>query len=129
MNKPVLLIIDDEPEMVDFAAYAGEGIGYKVVASTTSQTFQKAYLTESPDLILMDVAMPDMDAVGLLGWLSDAGNQIPIILMSGYGDYTLAWANTLGTDMNMSIQHTLSKPFALEELEKVLSDSMVMIDQ
>lgn len=127
MNKPVLLIVDDEPEMGEFVAFAGESIGYEVITTVSGQAFQQAYLTRSPDLILMDVAMPDIDAVGLLEWLSDAGNQTPIILMSGYGDYMLTWAHTLGTDMGMSIIDTLSKPFALEELEKILSENIVKL--
>jgi len=124
MDKPLLLIVDDEPEMGEFAAFAGESTGYEVITTTSGQQFQQAYLTQSPDLILMDVAMPDIDGVGLLEWLSDAGNQKPIILMSGYGDYMLTWAQTLGNDMGMSIIETLSKPIILEELEKVLFESI-----
>lgn len=127
MPKPVLLIVDDEPEMCEFAAFAGQGIGYEAISTTTGREFQQAYLTRPPDIILMDVAMPDIDAVGLLEWLSDAGNQTPIILMSGYGDYMLSWAHTLGTDKGMPIIDTLSKPFTLEDLEKLLSESMAKL--
>ncbi|MCK4705895.1 MAG: hypothetical protein KAT90_10460 [Gammaproteobacteria bacterium] len=49
----------------------------------------------SPDLILMDVSIPDIDAVGLLEWLSSIGNKSPILLMSGHGDYMLNWAKTV----------------------------------
>lgn len=120
MNKPVLLIVDDEPEIGELIGFAAENIGYEVVSTTSGQAFQQAYLTRSSDLILMDVAMPDIDAVGLLEWLSDAGNQSPIILMSGYGDYMLTWAQTQGTDMGMPVIDTLSKPFSLEDLENIL---------
>ena len=123
MTKPILLIVDDEPEMGDFASFAGEVSGYEVVTMSSGKEFQEAYLLLSPSLILMDVAIPDIDAIGLLEWLSSAGNRVPIILMSGHGDYMLNWARTVGTDFGMSIIDTLSKPIALEDLEKVLSEA------
>ncbi len=124
MHKPVLLIVDDEPEIGEFVAFSAENVGYVVVSTTNGKDFQHAYLTHSPDLILMDVAMPDIDAIGLLEWLYDAGNQTPIILMSGYGDYMLSWAHTQGTDMKMPVIDTLSKPFSLQELEKILTENL-----
>ena len=124
MHKPVLLIVDDEPEIGEFAAFSAENVGYAVVSTTNGKAFQNAYLTQSPDLILMDVAMPDIDAIGLLEWLYDAGNQTPIILMSGYGDYMLSWAHTQGSDMGMPVIGTLSKPFSLEELDTILSENL-----
>ena len=122
MKKPILLIVDDEPEMGEFAAFAGEISGYEVVTIDSGKEFQEAFLLMSPNLILMDVAIPDIDAIGLLEWLNNAGNKSPIILMSGHGDYMLNWAKTVGTDLGMSIIATLSKPIALDDLEKVLSD-------
>jgi DNA-binding NtrC family response regulator len=122
MTKPILLIVDDEPDMGEFATFAGEITGYEVVTMSSGKDFQEAYLLMSPDLLLMDVAIPDIDAIGLLEWLGAAGNRAPIILMSGHGDYMLNWAKTVGTDLGMSIIDTLSKPIALEDLEKTLSE-------
>ena len=122
MTKPILLIVDDEPDMGEFASFAGEVSGYEVVCMSSGKEFQEAYLLMSPDLLLMDVAIPDVDAIGLLEWLGAAGNRAPIILMSGHGDYMLNWAKTVGTDLGMSIIDTLSKPIALEDLEKILNE-------
>lgn len=129
MTKPVLLVVDDEPDMADFATFAGETSGYEVVSMTSGKEFQEAYLLMSPDLILMDVAIPDIDAIGLLEWLGAAGNRAPILLMSGHGDYMLNWAQTVGTDLGMSVIDTLSKPIVLEDLEKVLSEIRVKLDK
>ena len=127
MTKPILLIVDDEPDMGEFATFAGEITGYEVVTMSSGKDFQEAYLLMSPDLLLMDVAIPDIDAIGLLEWLGAAGNRAPIILMSGHGDYMLNWAKTVGTDLGMSIIDTLSKPIALEDLEKALSEIKVKL--
>ncbi|MDH5387696.1 MAG: response regulator [Gammaproteobacteria bacterium] len=122
MSKPILLIVDDEPDMGEFASFAGEVTGYEVITMSSGKDFQEAYLLMSPDLLLMDVAIPDIDAIGLLEWLGSAGNRCPIILMSGHGDYMLNWAKTVGTDLGMSVIDTLSKPIALEDLEKILTE-------
>lgn len=122
MKKPILLIVDDEPDMADFAAFAGEITGYEVITMDCGKDFQEAFLVMSPDLILMDVAIPDIDAIGLLEWLASAGNKSPIMLMSGHGDYMLNWAKSVGTDLGMSVVATMSKPIALDDLEKILSE-------
>lgn len=122
--KPTLLIVDDEPDMANFIAIAGESVGYEIKITHSGREFQQEYLGCDPALIVMDVAMPDMDAIQLLEWLGDAGNGVPVILISGYGDHMLSWASTLGRKMGNTVIQTLSKPIKLELLENVLSDSM-----
>ena len=127
MTKPILLIVDDEPDMADFVTHVGEACDYDVITMNSGKEFQEAFSLLSPDLILMDVAIPDIDAVGLLEWLSNTGNKTPILLMSGHGDYMLNWAKTAGIDSGMPVIGTLSKPFALDDLKKVLTDIKVKL--
>lgn len=122
--KPILLVVDDEPDMADFVAIAGESTGYEVKVAHSGREFQQVYLGSNPALIVMDVAMPDMDAIQLLEWLGDAGNVVPVILMSGYGDHMLSWASTLGSEKGNTVIETLSKPIKLEILENTLSEYM-----
>ena len=124
MSKPILLIVDDEPDIADFATYVGEDSDYDVITMSSGKEFQEAYSLLSPNLILMDVAIPDIDAVGLLEWLKkQPGKHAPIILMSGHGDYMLNWAKTVGTESGLSIIGTLSKPISYDDLKNVLSDA------
>ncbi len=128
MSKPILLIVDDEPDIADFATYVGEDSDYEVITMSSGKEFQEAYSLLSPDLILMDVAIPDIDAVGLLEWLSkQQGKHAPILLMSGHGDYMLNWAKTVGTEAGLSVIGTMSKPVAYDDLKKVLSDIRVKL--
>ena len=127
MTKPILLIVDDEPDVADFVTCVGEACDYDVITMNSGKEFQEAFSLISPDLILMDVSIPDIDAVGLLEWLSSIGNKSPILLMSGHGDYMLNWAKTVGTDSGMSVIGTLSKPIALDDLKKVLTDIKVKL--
>ena len=126
-SKPVLLIVDDNQEMGDFATFAGEISGYEVVCVSSGRGFQEAFLLVSPDLVLMDLAIPDIDGIGLLDWLGDYGSHVQIILMSGHGDYMLNWAKSVGEDLGISIIGFFKKPISLDDLEKTLSDTKAML--
>lgn len=122
IEKPVLLVVDDEPDMAKFIAIVGEEAGYDIRMAHSGHEFQQVYLDSDPALIVMDVAIPDMDAIELLAWLGDAGNITPIILISGYGEHMLSWASTIGERAGNTVIQTLSKPINLEILEHALSD-------
>ena len=119
--RPVLLIVDDNLDICEFVSFAGEVTGYESISASSGKEFKDVHSLMSPNLIVMDIAMPDIDAIALLDWLATSGNRIPIILMSGHGSYMLNWANTVGKDLNMPIIGTLKKPFKLEDLENILS--------
>ena len=123
-DKPILLVVDDEPELVEFATLGAENVGYLVYSATNGQDFKQTFQSQNPSLILMDVAMPDIDGVELIEWLQGAGSQTPIVLMSGYGEKMLSWAQTLAADMGIPVVATLNKPFTLEELQTILSEAI-----
>ena len=80
-----ILIVDDDPSIVRMLAEVLAGEGYEVATVTYSpQAFDRA--TEfRPDLILLDLMMPDLDGFDQLKILAgdDRLKQIPIILMTG----------------------------------------------
>ena len=127
MHAPILFVVDDEPDIANFVSHVGEACDYDVIAMNSGKEFQEAFSLLSPDLVIMDVSMPDIDAIGLLNWLSTLRNKVPIILMSGHGDYMLSWAKKEGTDLDVSVIGVLSKPIAVDYLKKVLTDIKVKL--
>ena len=61
--KTTVLCIEDEPEMIDLFRVILERKGYRVVGAVGGQEGLKALETCTPDLILLDLMMPDVD-----GW-------------------------------------------------------------
>jgi len=79
-----ILIVDDEPDIADLLRFCLERSGYQVlVAHTASEAFQTAQ-TESPDLIMLDILLPDADGFTVLEWLKNDEHtkEIPVVLIS-----------------------------------------------
>ncbi|PCI37798.1 MAG: hypothetical protein COB46_12895 [Rhodospirillaceae bacterium] len=124
MNKPLLLIVDDDALMVDLVSSIGEDAGFDICQTTNSEAFQQAWLTNPPRAIIMDIVMPGMDGMALLLWLSEQNCTTPIILMSGYAGKYLGLAEKLGTATGENIIGTLDKPFNIDKLEVLLEKAL-----
>jgi CheY-like chemotaxis protein len=120
MSKPVLIIVDDEPDMVEIVQYIAEMIGFDVRTASGAEAFQKIWKKTRPSAIVMDVVMPAMDGHELLQWLVEQGCTAPVLLMSGYNGKYLSSAERLGKVRGASIVGTLSKPFSVGDIEAKL---------
>ena len=85
--------------------------GYEVAVAANGEDALEVAQRERPDLILLDVRMPELDGVETCGRLktNDKTRSIPIIMATAFGD-TLAEALDAGAD------DFVSKPFQLEEI-------------
>ena len=82
-NKKTLLIVDDMPENIDIL----DGILnklYKIKAAPNGKIALKVALSQKPDLILLDMMMPDMNGLQVLQKLkeSDKTSSIPVIFVT-----------------------------------------------
>ena len=83
--KKKILIVDDEPEQIDFASTLLEESGYiSLGASNGIEGMQKAK-TEKPNLILLDILMPKRGGIGMYEDLKrDEGTKnIPVVIVTG----------------------------------------------
>lgn len=60
--------------------------GFQVTSASNIARAQKHIESETVDLILSDLRLPDKDGIDLLKWLGEHGLQIPLIIMTGYAD-------------------------------------------
>ncbi|MCW8409869.1 response regulator [Legionella sp. PATHC035] len=93
MDKPytntTIFIVDDDPEICQSFRWLFESINLQVQTYENAQDFLDNYNNESGCLII-DVRMPVMSGLELLEQLNESKNQLPIILITGYGDITMA---------------------------------------
>jgi CheY-like chemotaxis protein len=115
-----LLVIDDEASICDFVRQVAEGVGFTVLTATDHQQFQSAYAGFQPTAILLDLVMPDVDGIALLGILADANCQAKILIMSGYHPELLKSGFRLGDGYRLDVKGTLRKPFGSTELRQAL---------
>ncbi|KTC78822.1 response regulator transcription factor [Legionella cherrii] len=93
MDKPytntTVFIVDDDPEICKSFRWLFESINLQVQTYETAKDFLDNYNNQSGCLII-DVRMPVMSGLELLEQLNESKNQLPIIIITGYGDITMA---------------------------------------
>lgn len=81
MNQSRILVVDDEPQIQRFLKPSLSAAGYEVVEAATGAEALKAVATQAPDLVILDLGLPDMDGkeviASLRGW-----SDIPIVILS-----------------------------------------------
>jgi two-component system, OmpR family, KDP operon response regulator KdpE len=110
MNDACVLLIDDEPAIVRVLRPALEGHHYEVVAASTGAEGLSQLEKHHPDLILLDLSLPDIDGVTLAGLLRER-TEAPIIVLSvRSGDQDKIAALDNGAN------DYVTKPFSMGEL-------------
>lgn len=115
-----LLIMDDEVEIRDLVREVAEEAGYEVREVGTEREFKKQLDEFQPDVIVLDVVMPDVDGITLVRYLAEKRCPARVIIISGYGKDYVANARRIGTSYGLTDIQGLIKPFALSALRSVL---------
>ncbi len=79
-----VLIVDDNPRCLEFMtlAFTAHG-GVDVRSEMKSPAALDRIRSEKPDLVVLDVKMPDLDGFGVLSLLRSEGNPVPVVMCSG----------------------------------------------
>lgn len=123
--KKKILVVDDERGIVNALKIFLESDNYKVVEAYTGDGAIRKARNEVPDLILLDIMLPDMTGYEICNkFRKDAlTRSIPIIMLTGMGETGRIAGLELGAN------EYITKPFDLNELKtkirNVLQDSIV----
>lgn len=93
-----ILVVDDEPGIRDLLREILEDEGYEVRLAENGEQARAARLAKAPDLVLLDIWMPDVDGLSLLKeWAAGGQLTMPVVMMSGHGTiHTAVEATRLG---------------------------------
>lgn len=113
MSAAHILVVDDEPDIRALVSEVLEDEGYKVAVAEDGNSAKNSLRHRLPDLILLDIWMPDIDGISLLReWSeSDAGLPCPVVMMSGHGTVETAVEAT-----RLGAYDFLEKPITLAKL-------------
>lgn len=120
MGEKHILVVDDEIGIRELLAEILSEEGYRVhLAENAAQA--RAYRNENePDMVLLDIWMPDMDGVALLKeWVEQDLLTMPVVMMSGHGTIETAVEAT-----RIGAVDFLEKPIALQKLLSTISKAM-----
>ncbi len=84
MNKYKVLVIDDDTQVREALATLLERNGFAVITASTGKAGVAQVVATSPDLVLSDIMMPEMDGFEMLKKLKEMDGDLPVVLMTGY---------------------------------------------
>jgi two-component system KDP operon response regulator KdpE len=105
-----ILVVDDEPRMIGFIRMNLELEGHQVVEAHNGIEALEAVRTQLPDVILLDVMMPDIDGFETLRMLREF-SSIPVIMLTAKGD-----ENDKVYGLELGADDYVTKPFGPREL-------------
>jgi two-component system OmpR family response regulator len=112
--KPRVLVVDDEEHITELVAMGLGYNGFEVERAATGRAALAAVAERRPDLIVLDVMLPDLDGFEVarrLGQGTGAGTRVPIIFLT---------ARDATTDkvegLRLGVDDYVTKPFSIEEL-------------
>jgi two-component system, OmpR family, response regulator len=110
-DRARLLVIDDELTILELLSESLRFAGFDVVSAASGTEAVRAAARERPDLVLLDVMLPDGDGFEVLRQIRARGPRIPVIFLSARGTVRDRVAGlTLGGD------DYIAKPFSLDEV-------------
>jgi putative nucleotidyltransferase with HDIG domain len=85
-----ILVVDDEEAIREVVSTMLESKGYRCVAVSNGRAAQDHVKRTTPDLVLSDMIMPEMDGIKLLDWLRQYDPEIPVIMVTAIHDISTA---------------------------------------
>jgi two-component system KDP operon response regulator KdpE len=105
-----ILVVDDEPRMIGFIRMNLEFEGHQVIEAHNGLEAMEAIRTKLPDIVLLDVMMPDLDGFETLRMLREFSN-IPVIMLTAKGE-----ENDRVYGLELGADDYITKPFGPREL-------------
>ena len=112
MSQSLVMVVDDEPDIRELVREILEDEGYAVVVAEDVRSAREAISEKLPDLVLLDIWMPDQDGVSLLKeWSEEGGLKFPVVMISGHGTVETAVEAT-----RLGAVDFIEKPLSLARL-------------
>lgn len=121
-HPKTLIVVDDNEEMGAFVGDVAELAGFRVETLTAAQDLIKMTDDIHPDVIVLDIVMPDMDGIELIRELARRKVASKIIVMSGYNNDYLDNAERLAQCQGLDIVGSFTKPASLVDLENLFTN-------
>ena len=106
-----VLVVDDEPHLLRAVTMNLTGRGYRVTTATTAAAALGLVAAERPDLVVLDLGLPDLDGLDVIRLLRERGIDIPIVVLSARSA-----SQEKVAALNLGAADYITKPFDMSEL-------------
>jgi len=112
-TKKTIMVVDDNPDIVTIVKTILEGKGFDVLSASSGQELLNLLQNQTPDLIILDIMMPEMDGLEVLSRLKSVAETatIPVILLTAKVQYE----DVLG-GYKLGADYYITKPFTSTQL-------------
>jgi DNA-binding response OmpR family regulator len=119
-SLPRVLVIDDHHDFGELVRRVAEKAGFEVEVTDKADHFRELCTEFKPDLICLDIVMPQEDGIELIRWLAKAGSDAAIYIITGHSPTYARAAIELGRSQGLNICGALQKPLSLATLRDML---------
>ena len=120
-SNPRVLLVDDDPDISLALSDFLHKEGFEVEAVDTGNAAIHKSTTQSYDVVLLDVGLPDRDGIEVLGELVERKPQIPVVLLTAF---TSLQQTTPPDKLNKAFAY-LTKPYSRQEVKEVLYRAVI----
>lgn len=112
-TKKTIMVVDDNPDIITIVKTILEGKGHAVLSASSGLELLNMLKNQKPDLIILDIMMPEMDGLEVLSRLKAASDTatIPVILLTAKVQYE----DVLG-GYKLGADYYITKPFTSTQL-------------
>lgn len=119
MSTPTLYLIDDDEAVSKALEAVGQWLRLPVLVFSSAEGFLKFDITNANGCLIVDIRLPGMSGLELQAALRDRSCDLPVIIISGHADVSLAVEA-----MRLGALTVLEKPFALDRLRIHIQEAL-----
>ena len=118
-KKPTVLVVDDEKDVCELFERILKNEGYKILTANTGKEGLDLVDRKKPDLVVLDLRLPDMNGIEILRSIKKTNEKIQVIIMTGYGTM-----KTARTAMRLGAYDYVPKPFDIAYVRALIKDAL-----
>ena len=120
MTMGRLCVVDDDSRFCDFVKNVAVKLDFDVECATDGYQFMTLCEANAPDVVVVDIFMPGIDGLELVQWLAERGQQLHLVIVTGFAPNYAILAKKLGEAKGLISVKTLSKPVRLADLQQAI---------
>lgn len=110
-----ILVVDDDRDLLELMEWKLKKLGYLVETAHTAESGMKIFKEWKPELILLDVNLPDKNGLDVLKEIKAEDKKVPVVVVTAYKD-----AEKVIEAFRQGAKDCLLKPFDFEYLKKLI---------
>ncbi len=119
MSVVKILVVDDEPAILEMLSRSLGDEGYRVLAVDRGEEAVDKVREEEPEVVLLDIRMPGMDGIETLSQIREFDKESSIIILTAYGSM-----DTVVEAMKLGAYDYITKPLDLEKLKSLIKGTL-----